>query len=67
MKIAIKDLKKALEWIEKNSLDTEVKLEMAHDNRNLSIKCQDKYESMVDITLYNESTSHPKIKKEDRL
>lgn len=67
MKIAVADLKKALNWIEANSRDLLVRVEMAQDGRNLSIKCEDVKQVQVDITLFNDSNMQPRIKKEDAL
>lgn len=67
MKISVDDLKKAIKWIESSSKDTHVAVELAYDGRNLSIRCKDKYEAQVEITLYTDSSMLPKIRKEDVL
>lgn len=66
MKIALADLKKALNWIETNSKDVVIDVVDHHDGK-LYLKCQDKYEVYVEITLYHESSMLPKIRKEDIL
>jgi hypothetical protein len=67
MKIAVSDLKKALAWIEANTREVNVRLELHHDGRNLSIKCEDKYQVQVEIKLFNDGTMQPRITKEDAL
>lgn len=67
MKLKIEDLKKALQWIEANSRDVYVTIEKCHQDRNLILKCQDKYEVQVEIKLFNEGNMGPRITKEDAL
>lgn len=65
MKIAVDDLKKALDWIRTNTHEVIVDTQIV-DNQ-LRIKCVDKYQIMVEITVYADSLMLPKIKKEDFL
>jgi hypothetical protein len=65
MKIDVKDLKKALQWIEENTHAEKVSLYMG-DNK-LTITTMDKYEAQVEIILYENSSMMPKIKKTDLL
>lgn len=66
MKIALADLKKAVNWIEENSKDVVISV-LDHQDGKLYLKCTDKYEVSVEIILYHESSMLPKIKKEDLL
>lgn len=67
MKIAVADLKKAVQWIEANTREVQVRIELAHDGRNLCIKCEDKFSTAVEITLFNDASMSAKIRKEDIL
>lgn len=67
MKIAVEDLEKTLKWVKANSMDVFLGLELDHSGRNIVLKCQDKYQSHVEITLFSESNMKPKIRKEDIL
>lgn len=67
MKISIEDLKKAVQWVESNSRDLQVRVEPDINGRNLVLKCEDKYAVQVEITIYADSTMKPRIKKEDAL
>lgn len=64
MKISISDLKKAIDWINIYSNDTHVSILAIH---NLTISLKDKYQTQVEITLFEDSNMLPKIKKEDNL
>ena len=64
MKIAIADLKKALQWIEVNSNDTHVEIKWVD---NMILMCKDKYGVSVEITLFENSNMLPKIRREDLL
>lgn len=64
MKIAIADLKKALQWAEVNSNDTHVNIIWVD---NMVIQFKDKYSASVEITLFEDSMMLPKIRKEDIL
>jgi hypothetical protein len=65
MKIDIKDLKKALQWLEANTHSESVNLYMG-DNK-LTVSTLDKYEAQVEIVLYENGSMMPKIKKTDLL
>jgi hypothetical protein len=67
MKIAVSDLKKAIQWIEANTREVQVLVELAHDGRNLCFKCEDKFSTSVEITLFSDASMLAKIKKEDVL
>jgi hypothetical protein len=67
MKISLDDLKKAVQWIEGNSRDVNIRVELDPNGRNLILKCDDKLSVNVEITLYADSTMKPRIKKEDAL
>lgn len=67
MKIKLEDLKKAVQWIEANSRDVQVKIEKDVNDRNMIIKCTDKYDVSVEIKLFNEGSMGPRILKEDNL
>lgn len=66
MKLDLLQLKKAVQWIEANTNEVLVKVYMSEANK-FSIKCTDKYDSEVEITLTEEGTSLPKIKKTEIL
>jgi len=66
MKISLEELKRAVAWIEANSRDIQVRLETYEGNK-LHLKCMDKYESEVEITLFENSSMLPKIKKTEVL
>lgn len=66
MKISLDELKKAVSWIESNSRDVNVTL-FVDDGNKLVLKCMDKYESEVEISLYENSQMMPKIKKTEVL
>ena len=65
MKISIDDLEKALKWIKTNSSDVYVVLYIGEGKFKLNVK--DKYDSFVEITVFENSTMMAKIKKEDFL
>ena len=66
MKISIADLKKAITWVEVNSKDTHVNVTLGQQE-GLVLQCQDKYDSHVEIKLFENSNMMPKIRKEDIL
>jgi hypothetical protein len=66
MKIDLSQFKKALNWIEVNSLDMHVSV-FTGENGKLKITCFDKYGAEVDITLFADGTMMPKIRKTDVL
>lgn len=63
MKISIADLKKAISWVEVNSLDTHVQIKWTD---NMVISCKDKYDGLIEIKL-SENNMLPKITKESFL
>lgn len=65
MKFDVKDLKKAIQWIESNTYAESVNLYMG-DNK-LTVSTLDKYEAQVEIVLYENGSMMPKIKKTDLL
>ncbi len=68
MKIAITDLKKALQWIEDNTSETHVRMqEYMIEGGIIELVCQDKYGVQVRIKLYSDSNMMPKITREDIL
>lgn len=65
MKIGLEDLKKAIAWVEANTNDLFVNIQLI--DTKMSLKCTDKYDASVEIVLTEESRLMPKIRKEDRL
>lgn len=65
MKIALTDLKKAIQWIDANSKDTHVQL--LSDGYQMWVEVSDKYGAKVTITMYENGTLLPKIQKQDYL
>lgn len=66
MKVSIADLKKTIKWIEENSKDVMVEIQIPQ-NETMYVRCVDNYQMMVEITLSNEGRMLPKIRKEDFL
>lgn len=66
MKIALDELKKAIQWIESNSKDLKIEVYTFEQNK-LTLKCMDKLDQEVEITMYSEGSYLPKIKKTDIL
>ncbi len=64
MKISLADLKKLVRKIEEISNDQFVNILLID---NLTVMFKDKYESQIEVTLYEESRMLPKIRKEDLL
>lgn len=67
MKVTLKDLKKAVAWVEANTRDEMVKVQLMDNDRGLTLKCQDKYEVQVEISLFADGAMGARIKKEDAL
>lgn len=65
MKVDVKDLKKAITWVETNTVADKITLYIG-DNK-LSIGTMDKYQSQVEIILYEDSSMLPKIKRTEVL
>lgn len=65
MKVDIKDVKKALNWLESNTNADIVDFYIG-DNK-LAITTIDKYQAQVEIVIYENSSMMPKIKKTDIL
>lgn len=66
MKIRLEDLKKAVAWAEANSRDLFVQV-MSIDGNKLTIKCLDRQDSDVEITLFDSGNLMPKIRRTDIL
>lgn len=66
MKIGLEELKRAVGWIEANSRDINVQV-FVHEGNKLILKCMDRLDSEVEITLYENSQMMPKIKKTEVL
>lgn len=66
MRINIDELKKAVAWVQSNSRDLMVQVYIYEGNK-IALKCLDKYENEVEITLYEDSQMMPKIKKTEIL
>lgn len=66
MKIELKELKKAVSWIEANSRDLSVNI-ISGDGSKLILHCFDKNDCEVEITLYTDNQMLPKIKKTEVL
>jgi hypothetical protein len=67
VKIDLKELKKAVQWIESNTNEVQVDLQMDMDGRNLNLKVVDKLGVEVTIKLFNDSSMKARIRKEDIL
>ena len=70
MRIDIKDLKKAVTWLEtytKEDIVTLVVTTSSSGGTVLYIDATDKYSTMVEICIYEAGTLLPKIKKTDNL
>lgn len=65
MKIDLKDIEKAMTWIKTNANSDQAVFEII-DNK-LIISAMDKYQSSVEIIIYESGTMMPKIKKTDML
>lgn len=65
MKIDLKELKKAVQWVEGNSNVVRVDIQMQEGK--LFLTCMDKGDSEVEITLFSDSQMLPKIKKTEVL
>lgn len=66
VKIDLKELKKAIQWVEVNTNDISINL-FTGDGNKLVITCFDKGGSEVEITLFTDSQMLPKIKKTEVL
>lgn len=66
MKVDMKDLKKALAWIEANTKSEHVFIHN-YGNGKLHIETFDKYEASVQIVIYEQGTMMPKITKTEIL
>jgi len=66
MKISLEELKKAIGWIEANSRDSHIQI-LTGDSSKLVLKCADRLDTEVEITLFNDQTMLPKIKKTEIL
>lgn len=65
MKIDLKELKKAVQWVEGNS--NVVRVDIQLQEGKLFLTCLDKGDSEVEITLFSDSQMLPKIKKTEVL
>lgn len=65
MKFDLKDLKKAVSWVEANTNSDKIDIYIT-DNK-LIIATADKYQAQVEIILYEGASMMPKIKKTDLL
>jgi hypothetical protein len=66
LKIDLTQLKKAIQWIEANTNEVAVQI-YTGDSNKLILRSIDRLGSEVEITLYNDSTMLPKIKKTEIL
>jgi hypothetical protein len=66
MKISLEELKRAVSWIEVNSRDVQVQIYTGEGNK-LCLKCMDRYDTEVEITLFEGQSMLPKIKKTEVL
>ncbi len=66
MKIELKELKKAMTWIETNTNEIAVNMYMGEANK-LVLTCFDKGGSEVEITLFADHQMMPKIRKTEIL
>lgn len=66
MKISIEELKKAVQWIEANSRDIQVQVYTGEGSK-LVLKCMDRFDTEVEIILFEEQSMLPKIKKTEVL
>lgn len=67
MKIKIEDLEKALNWIKKNSNETQVNIVENPHNNSVMIKTFDRSNAEVTIMLPEEGKVFPKITKTEIL
>jgi molecular chaperone GrpE (heat shock protein) len=67
MRITIDDLEKALNWIKKNSNETQVNVESLPHVGHVVLKTFDKYNSEVTIQLPEGGKVFPKITKTENL
>lgn len=65
MKVDVKELKKALTWVDTNTNVDKISLYIG-DNK-LVITTMDKYQSQVEIILYEDSSMMAKIKRTEVL
>lgn len=66
MRISLEELKRAVLWIEANSRDIKVEVSPESGSR-LHLSCFDRNDSQVEITLFEDSSMLPKIKKTEVL
>lgn len=66
MKIDLKELKKAVNWVEANTNQVHINIYSADSNK-LVITTMDKQDTEVEIVLYSDSQMLPKIKKTEVL
>lgn len=67
MKIDLKELRKALNWIESNTMEVTVDFQNDPDGRNLNLKVTDKLGVEVTIKLFNDASMKARIRKEEIL
>lgn len=67
MKLKIDDLEKVVHWVKKNTSEVFVRLEIDHDKRTLVFKCNDKYQTGVEIRVFEEGSMGPRVRKEEPL
>lgn len=67
MKIELKELRKALNWIEANTDEMLIEFKNDVDGRNLNLKVTDKLGVEVTIKLFNDGAMKARIRKEDVL
>jgi hypothetical protein len=67
MKIDLMELKKAVQWIEANSRDIQIRVEVDSNGRNLILKCEDRTQVQIEIKLFHEASMGAKIRKEESL
>lgn len=66
MKVSIRDIKKAISWVEANTNSEMVLVSL--EGAKMLIKTSDKYDKIVEIVIYDESTSMlPTITSTDKL
>lgn len=66
MKIDLKELKKAVQWIEVNTNMVAVNI-FVMDGNKLIFSCMDKQDTEVEITLFSDGQMLPKIRKTEVL
>lgn len=66
VKVNIKDLEAALKTLTARATNTD-KIEIAVDDRTVTLSCFDNYDNLMEAVLFNDSTMEAKFKYTERL